>query len=195
MPSNNFIRRSIMNPRLLGTLCIVGGAAYLLNGLRFFIAGGPVEDQLEAILSAIWALGAICGILGIIAARATGTHRVVRLLSYLPIVAFLMVFTGLVPMIVNPANDVNPLIIFGLLGVVVAMLLNGTFTVVAKVWRGWKLLVPFLPAIMPFVGIALGSLIGIEGAVNVILVALSWMLLGYAVMTSPAPARVQAAIA
>ena len=175
-----------MNQRLLGGLCIVGGVAYLINGLRFFVAGEPVQDLLVAILSSIWALGGICGIVGMQAARVTGTHRVVQLLSYLPVAAFLATLAGTVQSAVNPLIQFSPLIVFGLLGLVVGMLLVGVFTIRANVWTGWKKVVPFLPAVMPFIGMAIGAAIGISGGVNVSLVALSWILLGYCVVISPA---------
>ena len=74
------------------------------------------------------------------------------------------------------------------------MLLVGVLTVLANVWKGWKKVVPFLPAVMPFIGMAIGAAIGIVGGVNVSLVALSWMLLGYSVVTSPAPVNAMAPI-
>jgi hypothetical protein len=36
---------------------------------------------------------------------------------------------------------------------------------------------------MPFVGMAIGSLVGIVGGVNVSLVAISWILLGFVVFS------------
>jgi hypothetical protein len=182
-----------MNPRSLGTLCVIGGTAYLMNGLRFFIAGAPVEDSLSGVLSGVWALGALCGVLGMVAVQVTGANRVIRIISYLPVVAFTLVLAGIASMLANPVDAFSPLIAFGLLGVVIGMLLNGAFTLRAPVWTGWKKAVPFLPAIMPFVGMALGNLIGVEGGVNVSLVALSWMVLGYAVITSPVTAEARAA--
>lgn len=182
-----------INMRVLGILCIIGGAAYLINGLRFFLAGGPSQDWLGVVLSSIWAVGGICGVLGMLAARVTGTNRVVRDLSYLPVAAFLSVLAGNVQRALNPAVQFSsPLIVFGLLGLVVGMLLVGVLTVLANVWKGWKKAVPFLPAVMPFIGMAIGAAIGIAGGVNVSLVALSWILLGYSVMTSPVPVNATA---
>lgn len=174
-----------MNTRVLGALCIIGGAAYLINGLRFFVASGPVTDLLSVVLSSLWAVGGICGILGMLAARVTGSHRLARALSYLPVAAFLSALAGNVQGALNPAVQFSPFIFFGLLGLVVGMLLVGVLTILAQVWKGWKKVVPFLPAVMPFIGMAIGAAIGIVGGVNVSLVALSWMLLGYSVVTSP----------
>ena len=119
-----------MNTRVLGALCIIGGAAYLITGLRFFVAGGPIEDLLGVVLSSIWALGGICGLLGMLAARVTGTNRVVRALSYLPVAAFLSALVGNVQRTLNPAIQFSPFIFFGLLGLVVGMLLVGVPLVV-----------------------------------------------------------------
>jgi hypothetical protein len=123
------------------------------------------------------------------AAQVTGTNRVVRLLSYLPVAAFLSTLAGTVQRVVNPLIQFSPLIVFGLLGLVVGMLLVGVFTFRANVWKGWKKVVPFLPAVMPFIGMAIGAAIGVVGGVNVSLVALSWILLGYCVVTSPTQFR------
>jgi hypothetical protein len=175
-----------MNPRLLGTLCIIGGAAYLLNGLRYAIIGGFVQqDLLGVVLSVIWALGGICGVLGMIALCVTGTNRVTRTLSYLPIAGFLLFLAGNLFWVMNPVVGFNPPGVLGFFALLIGLLMNGFFTLFAGVWTGWKKAVAFLPAIMPFVGLAIGSLIGIEGVVNLSLVALSWMLLGYTVTTSP----------
>ena len=182
-----------MNPRLLGTLCIIGGAAYLLNGLRYAIIGGFVQqDLLGVVLSGIWALGGICGVLGMIKLRVTGTNRVIRILSYLPIAGFLLILAGNLLWVMNPAVGFNPPGVLGFFALLIGLLMNGFFTLRANVWSGWKKAVPFLPAIMPFVGMALGSLIGVQGAVNLSLVALSWMLLGYTVTISPERALVPA---
>jgi len=180
-----------LNARVLGTLCIIGGAAYLINGLRFFLAGVPLLDLLGVILSIIWAMGGICGVLGMLAARVTGTDRRVRALSYMPVAAFLSLLAGNVQQVLNPAFQFSPFILFGFLGLVAGMLVIGVLTVRASVWKGWTKVVPFLPAVMPFIGMAIGAAIGIAG-VNVSLVALSWMLLGYSVVTSPAPVNATA---
>lgn len=182
-----------MNPRILGTICVIGGAAYLIQGLRFAVLGSYVPDLLGVVLSGIWALGAICGVLGMIALRATGTNRVVRIISYLPIAGFLLILASNLYWVMNPDVQFNPLGVFGFLGVLVGLLLNGFFTLRANVWSGWKKAVPFLPAIMPFLGMAIGSLTGVEG-VNVSLVALSWVLLGYTVTISPESALVPAKV-
>ena len=63
------------------------------------------------------------------------------------------------------------------------MLLVGFFTLFAKTWSGWKKMVPFLPALMPFIGMIIANLIGIGAGINQILVASSWILLGYTVLT------------
>jgi hypothetical protein len=173
-----------MNPRLLGIICVIGGAVYLLQGLRFAVIGGYVRDQLDVVFSGIWALGAICGVLGMIAVHATGTNRVIRTISFLPIAGFLLIIGGNLYWLMNPDVQFNPLAVFGFLGVLVGLLLNAFFTLFANVWSGSKKAVAFLPALMPFVGMAIGSLIGIEGAVNLSLVGLSWMLLGYTVTIS-----------
>ena len=41
----------------------------------------------------------------------------------------------------------------------------------------------FLPALMPFIGMIIVNLIGIGCGVNLILVASSWILLGYTVLS------------
>ncbi len=180
-----------MNPRLLGTICIIGGAVYLLEGLRFAVKGSYVSDMLDVVLMGIWALGSIGGVLGMIALRVTGTNRISRILSYLPIAGFLLILASILYRVMNPDVQFNPLGVFGFLAVLVGLLLNGFFTLFAHVWSGWKKVVAFLPAIMPFVGMAIGSLTGIEG-VNVSLVGLSWMLLGYTVSVSLESALVRA---
>ncbi len=172
-----------MNKKTLGTLCMVGGAAYLIVGIKFLINRAPSNDLIDLILSTVWSFGGICGILGMLAEQATGENRIVRGLSYLPIVAFLLNIAGNVVQGLNPALQVNPLTFIALLLLAIGMLLVGSFTVFAKVWKGGRQFVPFLPALMPFVGMAIGSLIGIVGGVNVSLVAISWIVLGFVVFS------------
>jgi hypothetical protein len=172
-----------MNKKLLGVICMAGGAAYLALGFKFLVSGAATNDFVDLVLSTIWSLGGICGILGMIAGGVTGKKAVFRVLSYLPILAFGLNIAGNIVQALNKGLDFNPLTIISLLLLVVSMILLGIFTVIAKVWTGGKQVAPFLPAVMPFIGMAIGGLLHIVGAVNVSLVALSWVLLGYLVLT------------
>ena len=172
-----------MNNRGLGLICMIGGVAYLIVGIRFLLAGGVEQFGLiDVILSIGWAAGENCGVLGMIAERATGQNKVVLIISYLPIVAFLLVTIGEIESFMTPSTG-DGLTIMGLLLLVISMLLVGVFTLFAKTWSSWRKVVPFLPAVMPFLGMFIANLIGIGGGVNQILVALSWILLGYSVLT------------
>lgn len=172
-----------MNKKTLGLLCMIGGGTYLIVGIKFLMNRVPSNELIDLILSTLWSFGGICGILGLLAERATGENRIVRGISYLPIVAFLLNIAGNVVQVFNPGLEVNPLTFIALLLLAIGMLLVGFLTVFGKVWKGGRQFVPFLPALMPFVGMAIGSLVGIVGGVNVSLVAISWILLGFVVFS------------
>jgi hypothetical protein len=57
------------------------------------------------------------------------------------------------------------------------------FTVIEKVCTGDRLTDPFHPTVIPFIDMAIIDLLHIVDAINVSLIALSWILLRYLVFT------------
>ncbi len=98
-----------MNTRLLGTLCMIGSAVWMLDGVRQAALGLHEFDKLSNTANLVWAIGGFCGILGLVTAKATGTNPIFRVLTFLPAVGFLMLITGaslrLMGVIVNASGN------------------------------------------------------------------------------------------
>src|SRR5690349_15131127 len=81
-----------MNTRLLGALCIAGSLVGVADGVRRVAIGATHEgmyltlDTLMYLGETVWLAGTLCGLLGLIALRATGTNPIFRVLSWLPVV-------------------------------------------------------------------------------------------------------------
>ncbi len=188
-----------MNTRLLGTLCVIGSLIGLADSVRSVMNGEPLAqglrfpDTITSISNVLGAIGALCGLLGFIALRGTGTKPIFRLLTYLPGVSYvasiilgLAVLTGLLPLDAN-----NPVIIIlaslGDLLSPAAWLVIAILTIAAKSWHGWRRFVPLAIVLAFPLGIVVSVSMGLVGVFGIINYAAA-ALLGYAVQTyAPVP--------
>ena len=72
-----------MNTRLLGTLCIVGSFAVLVDGFRLTVLGLENLDRVSSLAYMLWSIGGICAIVGLIKLNALGSNTVMRALAFL----------------------------------------------------------------------------------------------------------------
>jgi hypothetical protein len=191
-----------MNARLLGILCIVGSLAAFADGLRMVAIGTTHEgtfrdpDALNYLLSmVIWYIGLLCGMLGIIALRATGANIIFRLLSWLPVVGSAVAGVGgLFGLAGVPVSENVPLQVGGDL-YMVGLLVVSILVLAARVWRGWRAFVPLLNVIaIPLGGLVYELLGGLDGGWYITNAAAA-ALLGYAIMSSVPTAEVRRDIA
>jgi hypothetical protein len=168
-----------MNIRVLGTLCLIGNGIWVLDSIRWFFRGFG-WDTIDVVVSIICAIGSICGILGLIALKATGPHPILRPLSYLPILGFL--FTIAITF-GNNQDVVSQLIAFFIQAG--GMALVTILTLITKSWAGWRKLTPLLTVLAWPIGWAAQSLLGNPAGLGNLIMGAAWVLLGYAILSSP----------
>jgi hypothetical protein len=165
-----------INTRVFGALCMIGNAIWVADSIRWAVSGS-IWDTVDIIVSVIAAIGGICGILGLVALKATGTHPILRLLSYLPVLGFLFTIAN------ASSKDLSTLI--GFLVQTAGMVVVGILTLAAKTWSGWRKFTPLLVVLAWPIGWAVQPVFGVSGLANLIIGA-AWVLLGYAVQSSAA---------
>ena len=174
-----------MNPRLLGTLCILGVLVGAAEGVRILL-GREDPDTLTYVLGLVSAVGTVCGMLGMMALKVAGNGRAGQLVLGLMLAS--EVATGLlalVGLITRRVLDPWPAVV-GMISVVAAIAV-GFLAVRAGRWEGWRKFAPFaLP-----LALVLGIVMGFAGAPPLYLIIFSaaWLVIGYAVRSS-APAIV-----
>ena len=180
-----------MNPRLLGTLCILGGLAYIVMAVYRAIVGAAADsnDLAGQLLSLAWAVGAICGWLGFILIRGTGSNIAVRFLSFVPIVGLTLVFViWLYALLAGVTPFSIPLGGTGLIVELVGIVLNTIFAIATRALSGWRKFAP-LGVLLGVVlggaisGLTRGAILGIPLGLGI-----AYVILGYAVQTA-APSR------
>jgi hypothetical protein len=171
-----------MNYRLLGAICMIGGAAYSLMAVRSALIGNPLEDRISTLLWLIWLIGSICGILALILANATGSNILMRVLSFIPILGY-AVQIPVVAYALVAGGDVtgNPAVLTGRLLSLVGLLLIAIFAIAAGRLPGWRRFAP-LVLVLAF-PIAIGVAWATDGAIFAIplVLGLAYVVLGYAV--------------
>jgi hypothetical protein len=172
-----------MNARRLGSLCIVGGIAYVISAVSGSITGaGDVVDMPNRLLGLVWALGAICGWLAIIKLRGTGENPVVRALSLVPIAGLCVALISAVyGMLTAGSVTFTPMVAVGFVLELAGAALVGAFAVAARRLSGWHRFAPFFVVVGILAGgvasgVSQGAILGIP-----LLLGLAYVLLGYAV--------------
>lgn len=169
-----------MNNRLLGTLCIIGGLAYIIVALYGTIARVPSNDFdfPGQLLMMVWAIGAICGWLGFISIRGTGSNLAVRFLSFLPIVGLSLVLLILAYALITRTSPFNiPLTGVGFVLELIGIVLNTVFAIATRSLAGWRKFAP----LFVLMGVVLGGLI--SGITSMPVLGLPFCLgIGYAIL-------------
>ena len=180
-----------MNTRFLGILCVIGGLVYLAGGVWLSIAGAPTDPggiRFAHLFSLIWAVGGLCGLLGMLITYATGANRIGRVAIGLPAIGLgLVIIDAGIGLIASnsssPFSDpVSPFSAISRLLLLVGFLVLTILVLRAKRWTGWSRFAPLGVLLAPFVGLLLGSLLGIE-FFQLVVIGLSWALVGLAVQT------------
>jgi len=179
-----------MNTRLLGTLCIAAALIALGDGFRdtgLDSSAAPFGDRFTALAYALWGIGGICGIAGLIKLDALGTKAPARAMGFLPMIGFaaFVLAGGLVAAGLLALDDAvySTLAAIGWVMMLAGMLIVGILTIAAKFWRGWRRFVPLLTIVMMPIGFGIGALIG-NAAIGGALFYASWILLGSVVATA-----------
>ncbi len=171
--------------RPLGAAATAGGIIYVILGVILVRYGEDAPPALEA-LSAVWALGCLCGLVGIGVIGAAGRGIFGRLALAVAALAYAVAALDALLILAGAYGaEGSPLFVVGRLGTLVGMVLVGIATVAARRWPGWRRFAPFaLPLALP-VAIAFSASTGIAAIVPFI--GLAWVLIGYAIWSTPAP--------
>ena len=176
-----------MNNRLLGTVCMLGGAVAVMDSLRWGVLGLSDSDTLTGIVFIVWSIGSIAGLLGMIALNVVGASPVTRALAMLPVLGFALLAATAVLQLAGLIGADHPIFGVGWLLEVAGMVLVAILTLAAKTWRDWRRFTPLLAVVAVPIGYGLGALVGNLG-LGVGLIYVFWVLLGYAVRTAqPVP--------
>lgn len=179
-----------MNNRFLGIICIIGSVIWALDNIRWVVLGLTEFDMISVGVNIIWAVGGICAIVAMIRLNVFGGNPIVRALACVPIIGFVaLILGGLMLLAGVDTATANTPIGIGWLFQPAGMLLVGILTIAAKTWQGWRRFVPLLCTVIIPVGFALGALAG-NTALAVPLIAVTWVLLGYAIVSAE-PVAVQ----
>lgn len=188
-----------MNTRLLGTICMIGAFAVLADGFRpsgMGAAEAQFGDRFTALAYAIFGLGGICGIAGLIQLNGLGPKTTARAMGFLPMIGFAAFVLGdglrAVGFLTTDSLVIGVAAAIGWIAMLAGMLVVGILTIAAKSWRGWRRFVPLLTIVMLPVGFGIGALSG-NATIGGILFFASWVLLGGVVATAePTPTLRQA---
>ena len=186
-----------MHTRVLGTVCIVGTLAILVDGFRTTGASaGQYGDSFTSLAYALWGIGGICGLAGLIKLNALGTKAMARALGFIPMIGFAAFVLGdglrTAGLLTADAPVYLGITAIGWLTMLTGMLVVGILTIAAKSWRGWRRFVPLLTMVMLPIALGIGALSGNQALV-VACFSVGWVLLGIIVATAEAPSPLRQA--
>ena len=174
-----------MNPRWLGSMCILGALAAGAEGVRVFLGRGD-PDTLTYVLELVFAMGTVCGVLGMRALRVAGSSRAGQWALNLMLAAEGgSGFIALLSLLTSRGLDPWPAVV-GMVSVMAAIV-EGVLALRAQQWEGWR---KFATLALPL-SLVLAIVLGIAGTPPLFLIAFSaaWLVIGYAVQSSAVAAE------
>ena len=172
--------------RPLGALAAAGGIGYLFAGVVLARTGDDTHPLLN-VLSVVWALGCLCGLVGIGLLGAAGRGIFGRVALALATLAYALAALDALLILAGAFGTADsPFFAVSRLGTLVGMLLVGIAAVAARRWPGWRRFSPFALLLALPVAVAFSATTGIAAIVPFI--GLAWVLIGYAIWSTPAPA-------
>ncbi|HEU5097849.1 MAG TPA: hypothetical protein VFU22_02310 [Roseiflexaceae bacterium] len=174
----------IRGHRLMGGLAMAGAVCYIIGGF-ILLAAGDNSNFLANTLALVWALGSICGLVGIgmLGVLARGVFGRVALAIATLAYALVALDALLIVAGVFSSVEASPLSAISRLGTLVGMLLVGIAALVARRWPGWRKLSPFALLLALPLAIVVGIATG--GIPIPVFIGLAWLIIGYAVFSTP----------
>jgi hypothetical protein len=173
-----------MNSRVLRTLCMLGALAGVAEGVRV-VLGRDLPDTLTHLLGIPFAVGIICGILGMMALKIAGTSTTARIVFGVMLLAgiaqLLLAFISLAIDLPQDLEDLGETVAGMVL--VLGALITGIMAVRTEQWAGWRKFAPFALPLALVLVIATGIITG-GWNVGLILTGIGWLIIGYAVQSS-----------
>lgn len=187
--------RSTISTRTLGTLGMIASPLLFAEGMLFSL--GYAESPYARLISLLgigYLLGWACSLVGMRRLRATGPGAVALAFFIIQLVGLFLaaVFNVQEMMGANPDSLFYFVTDLAWPASHILMLVLGTLVLLAKVWRGWRVVAPFLCGLALPAFFAIKAIAGITlgGFTFGVTTTMAFMLLGYAVRTStPAAER------
>lgn len=171
-----------ISQRLPGILAGIGGALYVIAGLRMTFDNDAYDTTPTAVLSLLWCLGGLAGLIGIARLGVTpgrlGRVALVAAVAGFGCALFAWVIGFDDPRAVDESVAMNIGRVLRLLG----FLGLGLATARARRWTGWRRLTPFLYPL----AVVLGGLsaVALDVELTVTLIGLAWVGIGSIIATS-----------
>jgi hypothetical protein len=186
--SGHNTQESGMNNRMLGIIVILGGLAAGLNGFR-----PDNVDERGSVPLILWAIGGVCGVVGMLRLNAIGFSPLARAFGLVPLVGFvtLIVHIGLkfAGAGLAGATWFDVMAAVGWISILAGMLLVGILTIAARVWHGWQRFVPLSTVLIIPLSVGLNALLGSMTG-SAVLPFLIWVVIGYVIVLAEPPAAV-----
>jgi len=185
------IEKSLLNPKVLGTVAILGSPMMLIEFLLEQGGGLPGGQfgRVEGALGIIYLIGFLSSALGLRILKATGKGTLAAVLFWIQIIGLSLAACQSILQMIGRADSSNRF--FRIADAAwplshVFLLVIGIAVLFAKMWSGWRRLTPFFCGIALPLALGAGAAGGREslGAAFGILTATSFMLLGCAIRTS-----------
>jgi hypothetical protein len=179
----------IRGHRLMGGLAMAGAVCYIIGGFILLATGsldGDNSNFLANTLALVWALGSICGLVGIGMLGVVGRGVFGRVALAIATLAYALVALDALLIVAGVFSSVeaSPLSAISRLGTLVGMLLVGIAALVARRWPGWRKLSPFALLLALPLAIAVSATTG--GVIPIpVFIGLAWLIIGYAVFSTP----------
>jgi hypothetical protein len=180
---------AFQNTHLLGTLGMIASPMLFMEGMLYaFGYGDSPNARFIPLLGIIYLAGWACSLAGMRQLRATGHGTLPRVIFILQLLGLFLAFLFNVQEMTgaNPDSAFFRITDLAWPASHVFMLVVGLLVLKAKVWRGWRSVVPFLCGLALPAFFAASAVVGrgVAGFLFGILTAAAFMLLGYAVRTS-----------
>lgn len=174
--------RTALGRRLPGLAAAIGGVLYFVAGLRF-TADHTAYDRVTAILSVLWLIGAVVGVVGMVRLGVAGRGRFGRIAAALAFAGLGVVLLAWLTDFDDPAAaEDGALMAVGRVLTLLGFLCLGIATVRARRWSGWRRLAPFFYLLAVVLGALSWALAEVE--LTVALIGLAWVGIGAAIATN-----------
>jgi hypothetical protein len=174
--------RSGIGHRLPGIIASLGGVLYVIVGLRFTF-DHDAYDAAAAVLSLLWCLGCLTGLVGIARLDVAGRGLLGRSALIVSFAGLGLVLLAWLTGFGDPrAAEESALMIIGRILTMLGFLCLGIATLASRRWTGWRRLSPLFYPLAAVLGGLSWAAAGVE--LTVALIGLAWVGIGAAIATS-----------
>ncbi len=176
-----------MNNKLLGLLGMLGGVSLTAVEIRHLLMGvvlnGTTMDSIDAFANIFWGLGSMFAFWAIFRLDVTGGKPWMRWAPFVAAVGFgLLAISSFTDFIGLTTPSTNPIFLVAGVLELIGLLATAVLTLISRKWAGWRKFAPMSIIVALGLVVVLSSVTKSEA--GSVLFGLSWILLGFAVLTS-----------